>query len=74
MISNTNNLLQVSFLSLNNKLLANSLNKKVASLGHLSEHHLINKRGQQYGDGGSERLFISGYYGNVNALYTPDVA
>ena len=26
-------------------------------------------RGQQYGGDGSDNLFISGYYGNENALY-----
>ena len=30
--------------------------------------YLIIKCGQQYGGGGSGRLFISGYYGNENAL------
>ena len=56
-------------LSLTNKLLANSLNKTLprSAISHNTTYIII-KSGQQYGGDGRDRLFISGYYGNENAL------
>ena len=64
----TNDLLQVYYLITHKSITGELTQQNAASLGHLSENYLIIKYGQQYGGAGSNRMFISGDYGNENAL------